>query len=475
MNLSRRQDIYFAIGPAVSALLGFLSVPLMTWSLSDALISQFGIFQYSTMGILTLVLLGLDQAFLRNAFIVDDHSVLLKKCIIPVVLALFLLVVIYQAVFFFIPSLNYFYTTGLLVFFNVFMLAIQRFSVQKARASGHGVYYFFSEIILKIPLILFLTYLCLDKSESLKMSSVLFSFVVLGAVLSATYIVIMHRQLWCSVFALTRKCESNPSTTNLVKFGLPLGIAGLLYWCILNSTLFVSNYSLKNEQTAVLVVAISLSNIAVIGQTIFSMIWLPKIYRESAEKNEQLDITRYTRFAIFIASIFFVIVVFSLYIISFIVGDSYSKSAQYAVALSVLPILYIVSEVTYIGVLLKNKTYIALIVGCVSSLFSVFSSFYLANLFGLKGILLSIIASAVLFLLLRTFYGLKFSSGNVFSSINMLIISITLATISVIFLPNEYFFVGVVIILPVLIREYNYLGFSIKKFEIFVGNYLGRN
>jgi Polysaccharide biosynthesis protein. len=81
--LSPRKIAAFAIGPIGAALLGLITLPIITWFFSQEDVGRIAMLQV-TIGFSTLLFsLGLDQAYVREFHEVDDRPGLLKRALLP--------------------------------------------------------------------------------------------------------------------------------------------------------------------------------------------------------------------------------------------------------------------------------------------------------------------------------------------------------------------------------------------------------
>jgi O-antigen/teichoic acid export membrane protein len=78
-----RKIAAFAIGPIGSAMLGLITLPIITWFFSQEDVGRMAMLQV-TIGFSTLLFsLGLDQAYVREFHEVDNKPALLKRVMLP--------------------------------------------------------------------------------------------------------------------------------------------------------------------------------------------------------------------------------------------------------------------------------------------------------------------------------------------------------------------------------------------------------
>lgn len=394
--------LLFAASPVVSAGLALLIVPLMTWTLSDKIISEFGLFQYGSSALLLLVTCGTDQAFLRELNESHAPSALLRRCIAP---CLFIFLIL--SIFFILSGDELIKECGNscrvgvwvvpLLLINVGLMVLQRFCAQKARISQQGGAYLLSEIALKMPLvILLLISFLLNKTT---ISPIL--LVVIGTGLSAAVLMANNFELWQHVLYQAAD-KTMPTLRQLMYFGFPMALASIMYWGLGNSGAYFVKIIHGDTETARIIVATSLSNISSIGQAIFSLIWLPILYQKLDKGVTSEYVSNVARRVTVSAVFVCFIVAILLFAAQYLLGEKYQNIAPIATAISVLPLLYTISEVTFVGLLVKRNAKLAMIATLVALLFSLTVNLIFVPLFSAVGAAVTVALSAFIFLFART-------------------------------------------------------------------------
>lgn len=446
--------LMFTATPLLSAAIGFVTVPLMTWHMSAEVIAQFGLFQYASTAFLIIVTCGLDQAFLRELGSQRMPSGLLRNALLPSLGNIFLLSILMliwsrSDKAFDIFGSNAPWLISLLVI-NVFFLLLHRFGAQQTRMRENGgLVFFLAELMSRAPLIIFFGILIIKPYEGLEI--IPFIAVAIGVSLSAMVLIGANLKTWIGIFS--NSSQSPKSTVELYKFGLPLALAGLLYWGIGNTGAYVTQLFHGKEMTARLVVAISIANIATIGQSMFSLVWLPIVYRKLDNGLLPEDVSRISRIVCLGAALFFIAITFSLHFVQIYLGGQYRDVAQLATALCVLPILYTISEVTFVGLMVIRKAGAALIATAIGFIGSILANSLLTPTLGASGAVTAVPIAAIFFLVGRTEmaakYWLTFSRKNMYFGAS----SIMLAGLTAPWLPVAWGPVSFIFLLPYLWSE----------------------
>src|SRR5690554_6188919 len=147
----------FAVGPIGSALLGFLTLPIITWYFSQEDVGRIAMLSIVSSFVTLLFSLGLDQAYVREFHETKNQQALLKTTILPGLILLTLTIFI-LLLFGNIISLRLFeidsHLLSILVAISVISTFISRFLSLILRMNEQGLAYSMSQILPKILLVL---------------------------------------------------------------------------------------------------------------------------------------------------------------------------------------------------------------------------------------------------------------------------------------------------------------------------------
>ena len=151
----------FALGPLGGALLGFITLPIITWYFSQEDIGRLAMLNVVTSFSILLFSLGLDQAYVREFHETKSKSALFKTTLLPgLVLVLIVLGVllsfdnVISRWLFEIDSL----LLSLLVAAAVLSAFLSRFLSLILRMNEQGLAYSMSQLLPKLLLILIITF-----------------------------------------------------------------------------------------------------------------------------------------------------------------------------------------------------------------------------------------------------------------------------------------------------------------------------
>lgn len=356
--MNRRKILAFAVGPILGAALSIVALLMIGWYFSPEDVGRNNVFQIFTSFSILLLVLGLDQAYVREFHEVDDRFRLFKACFFPG--TLFLIIFIISTLPFSgeISVLLYGENNPLWYWVTIFCVAfsfLSRYLSLVVRMQERGLAYSASQIIPKIAV------LC-----------ILGSYILFGA--ARSYANLLYANLFSMFFVTlvfgwnTRKdwmraikSKIDPAEQKkLLKFGAPLIGAGIAYWGLsATSTIAIRVFSNFHE-LGVYSMAMSFAGLAVIFQSIFSTIWMPTVYKWVANKEDLNKIDAVTtNIAICICFIFCMVGVFS-WVVRYILPDEYKNVQFLLVCCMAQPLLYTLSEATVVGLNVKRKSMHAL-------------------------------------------------------------------------------------------------------------------
>ena len=93
--MTPRKIVSFALGPIGAALLGVVTLPLITWFFSAADVGRMSMLQVAVSFSTLMFSLGLDQAYVREYHEAVDKSALLKAAMLPSLILLFISIVLF--------------------------------------------------------------------------------------------------------------------------------------------------------------------------------------------------------------------------------------------------------------------------------------------------------------------------------------------------------------------------------------------
>lgn len=398
--MNAKKIIHFAIGPLGSAALGLLTVPLLTIIFSVEDIGKFNFFQIILSFSLLMIMMGLDQSYVREFHESSDRAKLLKNCVIPG-FALFSLML--TGTFFFrteISNLLYGDFNPVLYWITLATVAatfISRFLSLILRMQERGLAFSLSQIIPKILLLAFLgAFLIFDLARSF--TELLLAF--FASSISVTLVYLWNtRKQWRP--ALEKETDSS-QLKSLLQFGVPLIFSGLAYWGLMATSSFSLRSMASFSELGIYSVTNSIAGVANIFQSIFSVVWAPIVYKWVAQG---VDLSRVDRLAhqalAVVCSIFIACGMFS-WLCDYILPDDYALVKYLVLGAIVQPLLYTLSEITCVGIGITRRTSLTIWVTIAALLVNVTLSIWLVPKFGARGAVIANAFAYLAFFIART-------------------------------------------------------------------------
>ena len=228
--MTPRKIAAFAIGPIGGALLGLITLPIITWFFPQEDVGRMAMLQV-TIGFSTLLFsLGLDQAYVREFHEVDNKPALLKRSVVPglmlLVFTLALLLSLGDSLagwLFDVPEWH----LSLLVAAAVLASFVSRFLSLVLRMNERGLAYSMSQLLPKLLLLVIIGAYVLTGANNTLTNLVIANtsaFVLVCVVFGFN-----TRNVWMVSIASELDVQSLKS---MLRFGLPLIASGLAFWSL---------------------------------------------------------------------------------------------------------------------------------------------------------------------------------------------------------------------------------------------------
>lgn len=423
--------LQYSLGPIGSALISLIILPIVAWLYNIEDVAKYSIFQ-AILLLYTLVFsFGLDQAFIRNYFDINNKNKLLYNIGIGVVLpSLFFLLVV---LFFFASDFSYWVygegsvsLTFLTLISCLFSLIIRLLSSIQ-RMKDEAILFSLSQIIPKF-IFLFLIILFTFFLPKNFINIVLAQFISLLMV--TIYLIIINRKY---IFEALKENKDINMLKSYFVYGFPLIFAGILIWGLKISDRFYLKFLSNLEQLGLYSMAVSIAGAAGIFVSVFNVMWAPLVYRWVNQSDlYAIEVKRKVEDIALKASFFILIIssisIFGSHLVPYFLPDEY-KEIRYILPLCVLSVLlFTFSEVTSIGINLTKKTKYTLYSCFFTIVVHIILSFLFIPYWGAEGAAVAGLLSTYVFILVRSFFSdmvwvkLKLFKSNIFIIISFIFV-----------------------------------------------------
>jgi len=395
-----RKIAAFAIGPIGGALLGLITLPIITWFFPQEDVGRMAMLQV-TIGFSTLLFsLGLDQAYVREFHEVDNKPALLKRSVVPglmlLVFTLALLLSLGDSLagwLFDVPEWH----LSLLVAAAVLASFVSRFLSLVLRMNERGLAYSMSQLLPKLLLLVIIGAYVLTGANNTLTNLVIANtsaFVLVCVVFGFN-----TRNVWMVSIASELDVQSLKS---MLRFGLPLIASGLAFWSLTAvDKLFLKALS-DFKELGVYSVAVSFAAAATVFKAIFSTVWAPTVYKWVANGQNLEKISEVTRYVLLVVVFLFSMAGLLSGFVVYILPDNYSDVRWIVVACMGFPLFYLLSEATVVGIGITKKTAYALVAPTGALVVNIVGNMALIPEFGSAGAAASTCVAFFVFFVIRT-------------------------------------------------------------------------
>lgn len=412
----------YSIATWVNALIYGVSLLLVAWFINPEVYSQVDIFASTTILIMNVCILGLDQSFIR--FFNEPPHPLDKNSLFGACFGVSALVLAatcgISCIFFPQKVLNIFFTDPLdniylaLLFLNAFMSMIGRYINILYRMDGNIKLYtlesianqFFSKLFYLVAVFFNPT----------------FDNLVLWTVLGMTGFAFVFLLPNIKRVSFSPKVLFSQANRQLMPYGLALApTAIMLYLNSLFSKVYISK-TIGKGPAGVFSMVTLLSNVVALIQAGFATFWSAYIYANY--KTEQETIKQVHDYLTFLIVEFFCCILAFEDIIFWILGSNYSSGMAVFPITVLVPIFSIIQETTVYGIsIAKKPVYDTIGIG-LSVVSNIGFCLLLAPRFGLYGVCVALAGSNFVMFLFRTVIAQRFYVSIVDSRRTALVIAL---------------------------------------------------
>ena len=399
-----KKFLSFSIGGYINIIIGLITVPITTRILSP---EQYGISSLITTitnFMFTICCLGTEQGFVR--FFYDEkennRGKLLYNCLY---FPFYISTLIFFFIYFFrkkisILFLGYNEKYFWLIFVLIILLrGLYNYSSLVIRMQQKGKIYSICNVLLKTLEFIFILLLYKIYGDNYKT-------LVMGAIFSLIVVtlfsIIIERKLWLF------QGESKISKQELLKFSLPLTLTMALNWVFTSSDKIIIRILSDRTELGLYSGAFKIISLLSILQIGFTTFWTPVVY-EHYSKNPD-DIKFYKKVNDYLSLIFFLFGIGLLTvrkIIILLLGAEYSEAVYIMPMLIFIPIMYLLSETTQMGIDFKKKTHYHLYISIMVAGINVLGNIILIPYLGAKGAAISTGLSYIIFFSFRTYFSTR--------------------------------------------------------------------
>lgn len=400
--MDTKKLIGYAVGPIGSSILGFITLPIITWFYSVEDVGRVSMLQVFTSFFILLFCLGLDQAYVREFHSTKEKAQLFKTTLLPGLLlsVLSLIVVLsYDSTIIALWLYDIPDTYLSIITIICFVIAlISRFLSLIIRMQERALAFSMSQLLPKILFLFFILF-----TVWLQFSRDTYNLLTANVLSIVFAFLIFSWNTRTDLIATFKYKIEKGQLRQVLAFGLPLVIGGLAAWGLnVMDKLFLramSNYT----ELGIYSVAMSIAAVAAILSGIFNTIWSPMVFKWESENS--VDLKKIDNISeIILVIIYFLIVLSGLFswIIPYLLPKQYSI-IQFLITTCLLgPLFYTLSETTAVGIALTRKTKLSMLASVGAMLINLLGNYLLVPRYGAIGATASTAFAFWCFFILRT-------------------------------------------------------------------------
>lgn len=400
--MDTKKLIGYAVGPIGSSILGFITLPIITWFYSVEDVGRVSMLQVFTSFFILLFCLGLDQAYVREFHSTKEKAQLFKTTLLPGLLLSILsliLVLSYDSTIIALSLYDIPDTYLSIITIICFVIAlVSRFLSLIIRMQERALAFSMSQLLPKILFLFFILF-----TVWLQFSRDTYNLLTANALSIVFAFLIFSWNTRTDLIATFKYKIEKDQLKQVLTFGLPLVIGGLAAWGLnVMDKLFLramSNYT----ELGIYSVAMSIAAVAAIISGIFNTIWSPMVFKWESENS--VDIKKIDNISeIILVIIYFLIVLSGLFswVIPYLLPKQYSI-IQFLITTCLLgPLFYTLSETTAVGIALTRKTKLSMLASVGAMLVNLLGNYLLVPKYGAIGATASTAFAFWCFFILRT-------------------------------------------------------------------------
>ncbi|MBE0448532.1 MAG: oligosaccharide flippase family protein [Actinobacteria bacterium] len=390
----------FSIGPLGAGVLSLVTLPFVAWSFSPEDVGRLTMLQVVLSLSVTFFSLAMHQAYVREYYVEHDKEALLKTSLAPglmfltfTVLFLTILPFSYSKLIFGIDS--YFLTMLLLL--GVYSSFFINFLAHLLRMEGRGIAFSATQIAPKFMFLVLVGAIVIFNFRT--DSSLLIFMQIVSLVFSAFVFLWLTRQ--AVIPAVNKKIDIS-LLKRMLRFSLPLVLGGMAYWGLTAMDRFFLKALVGLEEVGVYAVAASLAASVALVSTIFSNLWHPTVYKWLKDGIEPKNIQAASEIMTLVVAVIWTFFGIFSWVIPAFLPDEYYSVKYLIVACVSMPLFYMLSETTVVGIGISRRSGFSFLASGVALLCNAILNYITIPILGASGAALASVLAFFIFFIVRT-------------------------------------------------------------------------
>jgi O-antigen/teichoic acid export membrane protein len=396
----------FALGPIVSALIGLITVPILTRLIMPEIYAQISLVQITLQLLSIAVLVGLDQGYVREYYEVENKQTLLAYTLgLNMVVAVLICLGFFL---FYVPVSQFLFDTSdyysvCIIALTVFPMLLLRYVALSLRMETRAFAYSLLLIVQSganlIIVLLLLHYNVFSQLHA-----------VLIANASALLLALIVGVFCINIFSNMSRFEQldRALLQKLLVFSAPLMVSTLFMWILYSADQYMLRALSSFEQLGLYAASYKLCAALMLMQVIASTVWVPICLRWVKEDK---SINSFRQVGVLVTCalvlIFLSLLILKDYIV-ILLGSEYRGAVVIFPYLLMFPIYYTAAEITSVGIMISKRTKILMPITFCSAVLNITLNYYLIPLWGAKGAAIATAVTFAIYFHLRLYYSNKY-------------------------------------------------------------------
>jgi len=188
----------------------------------------------------------------------------------------------------------------------------------------------------------------------------------------------------------------------MFKFSFPLAVGAIFYWALVNTDRFLLSLLTNLEELGIYAMATSLASGLTIFSMIFSNIWHPILYKWVAEGIQEDRVFKVFEYVFLLVVFIWSMVGMLSWCLLFLLPVEYESVEYLFIACVGMPLFYLLSETSVVGINIKRKTLYSMSAAAISFIVNVILNYFLIPIYGASGAAVSSLISFFIFFVVRT-------------------------------------------------------------------------
>lgn len=442
-----KKFIQFAMGNGIVLIIGFISSPIITRIISPEEMGKFSMFNTITNLLLLIVLLGIDQSYVRYYYEENEKNrgKLLINCVrIPLSITLLLGVII---LIFYKPISEYIIEEQSLLISALIVIHIvgsifSRFSLLQIRMKQRAKLYSFLNVFMKIVYLILVGVLFIQYRNNY-MTLILAT--VISNIIMTSVAITLERKEW---FNISKATVLRTKSKELIKYGAPFIFSMAVTWIFQSIDRVAIKEFCGYSELGLYSGAMNIIALLNACQGAFTTFWVPVAYeRYSSNPNDKEFFTKVNKIVTFFMLVIAIGLITVKDIVVLLLGNEYRQAMFIFPYLVFMPIMYTISETTVLGINFKKKTKCHIYIAVIAAIFNIIGNIILVPKYGAIGASVSTGLAYIVFFIARTIL------SNKYYKVNYNLTRFTIATISTYILATYssfYRFNNIIVILSLV-------------------------